>query len=533
MIQALLADTPYARLVRGERDRPGLPALAQRLLSFTELENLLATIRPDAPQRQLADALGVRFEFKGLENLAAAGDRPVILFANHPTGGGNVLGMSVLLADHFSDYRILGNQHMRFVPHLSETLIPVDPFRSGAAINMDALLTMRREFGTKYRALGVFPAGISSHWSFSRATITDRRWSDAFIRIARHHDALLVPVWFSGRNRLRYYMAARIRKELGFLALPAEFLRLRGKTIEVVVGEPISPDLLRHIPERRAQMSFVRASVYELGRQHGTSGAPADKVGLGPRAIGVEPPRPLAPIPVGEKLEARLVERAPIAGLEQGAAHGSAALDRASYHMVLTRRGSSVPLAHWQALDWAQFTDAELDRISPIRKSFRLPPELSAARRNWLEIVDFRLGKELGGLAALRPAWRALKDMARAIGPRTELVGLLTPRNSGVALASVSLGLLQKCCGDDALLRARPEVELLGATRHHDWRPHRDIGSLDRRAALEQARLLDPLLGSCARLGVRFGASGLRAGSPLRPCILARLGCDAWDRLPS
>jgi hypothetical protein len=43
----------------------------------------------------------------------------------------------------------------------------------------------------------------------------------------------------------------RIRREIGYLALPAECLGLRGKTIEVVVGKPISPKLRRHIPERR------------------------------------------------------------------------------------------------------------------------------------------------------------------------------------------------------------------------------------------------------------------------------------------
>src|SRR5262249_54912404 len=497
MIQALLENTIYARPVRGERDRPSLPALVRRLSSFAQLEDLLSTIRPDAPQRQLADALGVRFEFKGLEHLAAAADRPVILFGNHPTGGGNVLGMSLLLADHFSDSPLLRTPHRRFVPPLGERMTPVDPFCGGAAINMEALLKLRREFGTRYRALAFSPAGISSHWSFSRATITDRPWSDAFVRIARHHDALLLPVWFSGRNRLRYYMAARIRKELGFLALPAEFLRLRGKTIEVIIGEPISPDVLRHIPERGAQMSFVRASVYELAHQHATSGAPAGKTKPGSRAIerGIERPRPLAPMPIGEKLEAKFVERALFAAIEEP--QRSAALDRASYHMVLTERGSSVPLAYCQALHWAQFTDDELDRISPIRKSFRLPRGLAAA--NWLEIVDFRLANER--VAAMRPAWVALKKLARAIGPRTELGGLLAPRNSGVGLSSLSFAFVQKAFGDGTLLGARPEIELLGASRHHDWRPQADIASLDRPAAFEQARLLDPLLGTCARLG--------------------------------
>jgi putative hemolysin len=96
-------------------------------------------------------------------------------------------------------------------------------------------------------------------------TVTDRKWRDAFIRIARHHDALLVPVWFSGRNRLRYYLAARVCRELGFLALPSEFLNLRGQSMTARIGKPIDPDSLGAIGDRRAQLSFLRSSVYELG----------------------------------------------------------------------------------------------------------------------------------------------------------------------------------------------------------------------------------------------------------------------------
>src|SRR5271154_4286806 len=109
-----------------------------------------------------------------------------------------------------------------------------------------------------------------------------------FVRIARHHDALLVPLWFSGRNRLRYYVASKIRPELGFLALPAEFLRLRGTSIAVNIGKPISPDLLRAIPGRRAQLAFLRAGVYELERERATAAAAANTLlpPLPPRAEG-------------------------------------------------------------------------------------------------------------------------------------------------------------------------------------------------------------------------------------------------------
>jgi putative hemolysin len=242
--------------------------LAQRALGFAELNDLVSAVEAIGRRdgySALAEALQIGYEFNGLENLKSIGKRPVVLFANHPTGGGNVLGLSILLASQFPDHRILGNQHMNFLRSLSQKMIPVDPFCSTAALNLESLVKLRREFGTQYQALGVFPAGISSRLQLD-GTISDRRWCDAFIRIARHHDALLVPVWFSGRNRLRYYLTARVCKELGFLALLSEFLNLRGKSMAVNIGQPIDPDMLRAIPDRIPQLNFLRASVYALGR---------------------------------------------------------------------------------------------------------------------------------------------------------------------------------------------------------------------------------------------------------------------------
>jgi putative hemolysin len=271
-LQRTLADT----LTRPNGATRSWVACLQHLLGVSELNKLVAAVEASGRTDQfaaLSEAMQLAYHFEGLENLKSIGEQPVILFANHPTGGGNVLGMCLLLASQFSDYRILGNQNMRFLRSLSQKMIPVDPFCSTATINLNSLLTLRQEFGTRYKALGVFPAGISSRLRID-GTIADRPWSDAFIRIAYRHNALLVPVWFSGRNRLRYYLAARIRAELGFLALPAEFLRLRGQSITARIGKPIDPAMLGAIQDRDAQMNFLRAGVYSLSRRKGSRGGP-------------------------------------------------------------------------------------------------------------------------------------------------------------------------------------------------------------------------------------------------------------------
>jgi hypothetical protein len=519
-------------LVRQRHNLSRGETLARRLFSFTELDELVAKVETDAhsgPMAALAAALDVRFTFKGLENLDTVGDRPVILFGNHPTGGGNVLGMSLLLENRFPDHRILGNRHFKTITSLSEKMIPVDPFCSTSAMNLEALVKLRREFGTRYQALGVFPAGISSKLRMS-GTISDRGWSDAFIRIARHHNALLVPVWFSGRNRLRYYIAALIRRELGFLALPAEFLRLRGKAMTVNIGKPISPDTLRAIPERRAQMSFLRAGVYELGRERAVSPIDGSESLARPCTIGrtLEPPLGRDPIPVGADLVARVVDSAAAMRIEGIAA--TAPMDGfngATHHVIVTPRDSSAPCAHWQMLDWRQFSSDELDRLSPLRRAFRLPGDIAGSNRNWLEIVSFGGGKELVHFAEMRQAMMALRRVGALSKGATDLVGLVTPRETNFALASLQFAIMQKTFGDSEMLRAEANAAVIGAVQHHDWRPQRDVGGFGRAVRRDQMQVVDPVLRHLAGIGVRFGAEGLSAGPAPRPCILGRLDLTA------
>jgi putative hemolysin len=519
-------------LARHRQNLSGWETLARRLFSFTELDELVAKIETGAHSDRLAalaGALDIRFSFNNLENLETVGDRPVILFGNHPTGGGNVLGMSLLLANRFPDHRILGNRHFKLMPSLSEMMIPVDPFCSTSAMNLEALVKLRREFGTQYKALGVFPAGISSKLKMS-GTISDRRWSDAFIRIARHHDALLVPIWFSGRNRLRYYIAALIRKELGFLALPAEFLRLRGKTITVNIGKPISPDALRAIPDRRAQMSFLRAGVYELGGERAVPPVRGNESLARPCKIGrtIEPPCGNDPIPVGKNLVARVVDSASAVRIEEIA--GTFPVDGfngATHHVIVTPRDRLVPCVHWQVLDWRQFSTDELDRLSPLRRAFRLPGDVAGRNRNWLEIVSFGAGKELGHFAAMRRTMMALRQVCALSKTVTDVVGLVTLRETNFALASLQFAILQKTLGDSELLRAGANAAVIGSVQHHDWRPRRDVGGVGRPARRDQMHVVDPLLRHLAGIGVRFGAEGLCTGPAPRPCILGRLDLTA------
>ncbi len=517
-------------LTSGTRAPSRWMTLARRMLSFDTLDNVLATVGTGERSERLAAlarAFDITYVFNGLENLDNIGDRPVIVFGNHPIGSGNVIGICLLLARRFTDHRIIGHRFMKFIPSLADKMIPVDPFRSASSMNLEALVKLRREFGTQYQALGLFPAGNSSQLKMS-GIISDRRWSDAFMRIARHHDALLVPVWFSGRNRLRYYVASKVRAELGFLALPAEFLRLRGKSITVNVGKPISPDLLGSISERDARLSFLRASVYELAPKraaaaaatHGNRKSTATKVVVPDR-------RAVDHIPLDEHLELRFFTGAEARKLQDFGDIAEDDLCDATVHVALTPRERFSPFARWQLLDWGQLTPRDLEGLSPILRTFRLPDRLPSdgapASRTCMEIVAFRPGDHFQNRVSLRQMRNALRQSATRSDRTTDLVGLVSPLETSVTLAGLQFAMLQKSRGDAALLCGSAKRNLIAAPEHHDWRPHPEMIRSDDPHIRRQVRSMDPVLRACRAIGVRFGAAGLSIDAAPRPCILGRL----------
>jgi len=190
---------------------------------------------------------------------------------------------------------------------------------------------------------------------------------------------------------------------------------------------------------------------------------------------------------------------------------------------VLTPRDRLVPCAHWQVLDWGQFTPGELDLISPLRRAFRLPGDVARDATNWLEVVGFAAGSRCADLAPLRQLRIGLRQSAAVSKRATHLVGIVTPQETSFVLAALQFALLQKAHGDAPLLRAGAARELIGATQHHDFRPYRDAVGGDRQTDRRRMGPIDPVLRALAGFGIRFGAAGLSADPAPRPCILGRL----------
>jgi hypothetical protein len=270
-------------------------------------------------------------------------------------------------------------------------------------------------------------------------------------------------------------------------------------------------------------MSFLRAAVYELERERA---APPFGANRGLHAIGPKREQACAldPVPIGKHLELRFFNSTSAMAIEELA--GSAAhdeLDGATTHVILTPRDRLMPCARWQVLDWGEFNPRKLELFSPVWRTFRLPDDVTRAGNDWLEIVGFAVGSQCAGLATPRQICMGLRRSVAVSKRATELVGVIKPLETSFALAALQFAVLQKARGDAALLSAEAALALIGATEHHEWRPHRVVVDGARAPGHVRMEPRDPLLRILERIGVRFGAAGLSIDRAPRPCILGRL----------
>jgi hypothetical protein len=276
-------------------------------------------------------------------------------------------------------------------------------------------------------------------------------------------------------------------------------------------------------------MSFLRAAVYELSHRDATTAAEDAPSAVERSVRKIQPPH-RGTVALGNRFELHLLDSASAIKMPEIASAAIPELAAATYHAVVAPKDQFTPCAYWQVLDWRQFSERELDELSPVRKAFRLPGNGNRVSRDWLEVVGFGIAGHVRGSAVMRQIPTALHRLA-SLASATDVVSLVTSHEKYVARVALQFARLQKTFTDTALLCADATRALMGATRHHDWQPLQDVAGLDNLSGRQWLRdRLQPtatMLSRLARIGFRFGAAGRTPDTIARPCVLARLSLSA------
>lgn len=246
--------------------------LVRRVEKLVRQDDLNGILRRAYPARGSAFAtaalrdLGITVKVHGLENIPSTGR--FIFASNHPLGGLDGITLISVLGARYGDdmLRCPVNDMLMNVEPLRGVFIPINKFgRQGR----DAARLLADTYASDVQMI-FFPAGLVSRLH-KGGEIKDLEWQKAFVAKALEYDRDIVPVYFSGRNTMRFYRTAKWRKRLGLkfnveqILLPSELCKACGSEYTVTFGKPIRCQELKSSGKSPKQLAAdIRERVYAL-----------------------------------------------------------------------------------------------------------------------------------------------------------------------------------------------------------------------------------------------------------------------------
>ncbi|MBP7170909.1 MAG: 1-acyl-sn-glycerol-3-phosphate acyltransferase [Bacteroidales bacterium] len=214
---------------------------------------------------EVLKVMQVTYSVKGIENLKP--DGRYLFASNHPLGGLDGMILIHLLGKRYPEVKFPVNDLLMHITQLHNIFIPIN--KHGAQSSQNVKL-MDATFASDAQVL-YFPAGLCSRKQHGR--IEDLEWKKSFIVKAIQHKRDVVPVFFSGHNSNFFYNLAKLRTFLGIKAniemlyLVNEMFKQKGKSITVIIGEPIPYTTFDSSKSPAEWAKWVKAIVYGLGKQ--------------------------------------------------------------------------------------------------------------------------------------------------------------------------------------------------------------------------------------------------------------------------
>ena len=211
--------------------------------------------------RAVLKEFGVTLIVKGLENIPASGR--CIIAANHPLGGLDGLALMEAAGQKRPDIQFLVNDILMNLKSLDELFVPVN--KHGAQYAMDSINNAYKSD----RPVLVFPAGLVSRKQ--KHGIEDLVWRKSFVTQAQRNQSVIVPTFIDGRNSPRFYNLEVWRRRLGIKAnigmfyLVDEMYKQKGKTITIIFGKPVAPEVLSSDVSAIVWSAKLKAHVYAIG----------------------------------------------------------------------------------------------------------------------------------------------------------------------------------------------------------------------------------------------------------------------------
>ena len=193
--------------------------------------------------------------------------QPLVFVANHPFGVIDGMVLCDIAVKLRRDFRIMLHSLLCQDRELAPYFLPID-FNATAR----ARKTNVRSGQLAVAALAqnvpvlIFPSGaVSTANRLGFGEVRDAPWTNFAARIVRDARATVVPVYFHGRNSRKFHIASHIAEPLRMALLIHEARNKFGKTLRVVIGEPIAWEAMNGMNGRQELTDFLYRKVQSLG----------------------------------------------------------------------------------------------------------------------------------------------------------------------------------------------------------------------------------------------------------------------------
>ena len=213
----------------------------------------------------IMDEFGVNLQVVNEEKIPRTGR--YLMASNHPLGGLDGIAFMTAISKVRKDFIFPVNDILLNIDNMAEFFIPINKHGS----NADNVRMFNETFASE-KLLLYFPAGLVSRKK--NGMIRDLEWKKTFITKAKQHKRDVIPVYTDGRNSNFFYNLANYRTRLGIKAnlemfyLVNETYKQYNKTMNMVIGDPISWETFDRSKSDVEWAAFVRDKVYELKKQN-------------------------------------------------------------------------------------------------------------------------------------------------------------------------------------------------------------------------------------------------------------------------
>ncbi len=203
----------------------------------------------------------IKLNVIGKENIPATGR--YLLASNHPQGGIDGIAFMKAVSEVRNDFIFPVNDILLNIDNLKPFFIPVNKHGS----NAENIRIFNETFASD-KLLLYFPAGLVSRKK--KGVIKDLEWKKTFVSKARQHKRGIIPVYIEARNSNFFYRLANFRTWLGIKAniemlyLVNETYKQYGRTMNIVIGEPIPWENFDRNKNDKEWAARIRENVYEL-----------------------------------------------------------------------------------------------------------------------------------------------------------------------------------------------------------------------------------------------------------------------------